>query len=324
MSDQIRVFIGTDVSQMGASQILKLSVEEYSSLPVQVEFMDKLNIPVPKDARQTQRTGFSFARWAIPELCGYKGKAIYVDADMMVFTDIKELWDTPMNGATIAIVDGTDMSYCSKTVRGNKNETSVMVIDCEKADWSLEKLVQGLDNKDYDYGQLMGDLCFIPEDKIVHAVPRKWNAMDYWDNTVGLLHYTNVPTQPWVYAGHPYAYIWVDTVKRYIQDGKITLEYYQQQVDAGHFRPSLLEELTGETYKEGNETYLEQLREIDRVAKYVPHRSLIDYTKKREKAIRAYELNEALRTDFNAFLKLSARHAVNDLKGVARKILRRA
>lgn len=203
MTEEIRIFIGTDESQLGAAEVLKQSIMETTSLPVRVETMERLPIPQPKDVRQSQRTGFSFARWAIPELCGYKGRAIYIDADMMVFTNIEELWRWPMADATIAIVDGRDTSYCADWAKGNKNETSVMVLDCGKAKWSLASLVEGLDGQ-YDYKQMMSDLCFLREEDILRTIPRRWNAMDYWDETVSLLHYTNVPTQPWVTVGNPF------------------------------------------------------------------------------------------------------------------------
>lgn len=156
MTEEIRIFIGTDESQLGAAEVLKQSIMETTSLPVRVETMERLPIPQPKDVRQSQRTGFSFARWAIPELCGYKGRAIYIDADMMVFTNIEELWRWPMADATIAIVDGRDTSYCADWAKGNKNETSVMVLDCGKAKWSLASLVEGLDGQ-YDYKQMMSE-----------------------------------------------------------------------------------------------------------------------------------------------------------------------
>ena len=101
-------------------------------------------------------------------------------------------------------------------------------------------------------------------------------------------------------------------------------QFYQEQVDQGYFRPSLMLELKGETLKDPASEYAQELRTVDRKAGYVPHRTLLAYTKKRDKAIRAYELGLAKEDNMNAYLKLAANYAVNDLKDVARKILRRA
>ncbi len=323
MTDPIRVFIGADLSQMGAAEVLRQSIFEKTTHPVEATTMEKIAIPQPKDIRQSQRTGFSFARWAIPELCNFKGRAIYLDADMLVFTDILELWETPMNGATISIVDGRDSSYCSNKVKCNKNETSVMVLDCAKVKWTLGALVEGLGAR-YQYRDMMTDLCFLEENDINRAVPRRWNAMDYWDSTVSLLHYTNVPTQPWVSNDNPFGYVWVNALKRMIMEGKISESYIQEQVRNGYFRPSLLKELHGESNADTASDYAQSLRELDRKAGYIPHRDLMDFTKKRERAICAYELNLAKKEGVKSYLKLASHYAMSDVKKVARKILRRA
>lgn len=323
MSDVVKVYIGTDPSQLGAAEVLRQSILETSSEPVEVHTMEKVHIPQPKDVRQSQRTGFSFARWAIPELCGHKGRAIYVDADMFVFTDIKELWETPMDGATVAIVDGRDTSYCSDKAKGNKNETSVMVIDCEKADWTLQQLVDGL-SVQYNYYDMMNELCFIPEENIRRNVPRRWNSMDYWDETVSLIHFTNVPTQPWVSTENPFGYVWVNLLKRMIDEGKVQRSFINEQVENGYFRPSLLVELDGRTNMDDDPDYSAQLKALDSAKGYIAHSSLLEYAKKRDKAIRSYELDQARHEDFGKYVKMAANYVVDDLKGIARKVLKRA
>lgn len=323
MTNPIRVFIGTDPSQLGAAEVLRQSIFETTKRPVEVTTMEKVSIPQPKDIRQSQRTGFSFARWAIPELCNFSGRAIYLDADMLVFTDIAELWDMPMNGATISIVDGRDSSYCSNKVKCNKNETSVMVLDCEKVKWTLGALVEGLGVR-YQYKDMMTDLCFLEENDISRAVPRRWNAMDYCDSTVSLLHYTNVPTQPWVSSDNPFGYVWVNALKRMVREGKVSEAYVEEQIGKGYFRPSLLNEMRGETNADIASAYAQSLREIDRKAGYIPHRDLMDFTNKRERAICAYELELARKEGVKSYLKLASRYALSDVKKTARKILRRA
>lgn len=323
MTQPIRIFIGTDPSQLGAAEVLKQSILEKTSSPVEIQTMEKLNIPQPKDVRQSQRTGFSFARWAIPELCNFQGRAIYIDADMMVFTDIRELWDMPMNGATIAIVDGRDTSYCSDKAKGNKNETSVMLLDCSKVKWTLTSLVQGLDGQ-YQYKDMMTDLCFLKEEEINRSIPRRWNSMDYWDETSSLLHYTNVPTQPWVSTDNLCGHVWVKNVKRMISEGKISASFMEEQVKKGYFRPSLLAELRGEICVDPSSPYAQKLKEIDARARFVPHRDLMEFTKKRNYAIRVYHLGQARKSDFKVYVKMAANYAVSDLKGIAKKILRRA
>ena len=39
----------------------------------------------------------------IPKLTNYRGRAIYMDADMLVFKDIQNLWNIPMNSNYILV-----------------------------------------------------------------------------------------------------------------------------------------------------------------------------------------------------------------------------
>ena len=57
--------------------------------------------PEPRARRNRARTPFSFAWFAIPELCGHAGRAIYLDSDMLVFGDINELESMPFSDAHV-------------------------------------------------------------------------------------------------------------------------------------------------------------------------------------------------------------------------------
>lgn len=287
----IRIFIGTDRSQYLAARVLKHSLEKYTSSKIIIENLDTIEIPEPKDIRQSQRTGFSFARWAIPEICLYQGRAIYLDADMLVFTDIQHLWNMEMDNAVISIVDGRNATYCSSGVKLNKNESSVMLLNCGKASWNLKDLVKGLDGQ-YNYKEMMTDLCFLNETEIKRNIPRSWNSMDYWDSSVDLIHYTNVPTQPWVSIDNPYGYIWVNYLKEMIHEGSITIDEIEKEIKLGYIRPSLAVELTGKTVTpESENSYIKQLKSVDANKSYVPHREVMAWNEKRLKAIKEYERN---------------------------------
>ena len=43
------------------------------------------------------------ARFGIPSLTAYQGRAIYLDADMLVFNDIYDLWSMPMGDAKLLL-----------------------------------------------------------------------------------------------------------------------------------------------------------------------------------------------------------------------------
>ena len=93
--DVIKVYVGADRSQQLAVKVLEYSIQRHTTAPVEVIPMIDLPVPVPKDPRNGQRTGFSYSRFCIPKLAGYSGRAVYMDADMQVFKDIQELWKLP-------------------------------------------------------------------------------------------------------------------------------------------------------------------------------------------------------------------------------------
>ena len=82
MDETVRVYVGTDRSQVLAVKVLEHSIKRHTKLDVVVHPMLDLPIKQPLDPRNWQRTGFSFSRFCIPKLSNYSGKAINLDADM--------------------------------------------------------------------------------------------------------------------------------------------------------------------------------------------------------------------------------------------------
>ena len=105
--DPIRVFCGGDRSQQLPFEVFAHSVSRHTRRRVEVRTIDNALAPIPEDPRFQPYTEVSFARFVIPALCQYRGRAIYMDSDMLVLADIGELWDTDMEGAAIAIERGS-------------------------------------------------------------------------------------------------------------------------------------------------------------------------------------------------------------------------
>lgn len=286
MSDTIQVYVGTDRSQALAVEVLAYSIRRHTIRTVAIHSMLDLKIPEPKDVRQGQRTGFSFARWAIPELAGYRGRAIYVDADMLVFRDIHELWSVPMDGAMIAVLE--PRRETGRNVHYKANETSVMVLDCARCDWSLQKLVDGLDGR-YSYDQMMSDLCFLADGAFVRSIPADWNRLEHYTPTTGLLHFTIMPTQPWVSARNPLGHLWIEEVRRMIREGVLGVARIQQEIDLGFFRPSLMMEIEEGPANGTDDPRIAHLEEIDRLAGYGPHRGVHEFDRRRAAAVATYD-----------------------------------
>tara|TARA_R110001592_G_scaffold179398_1_gene421013 strand:- start:2229 stop:3767 length:1539 start_codon:yes stop_codon:yes gene_type:complete len=233
----IRIFVATTEAQMLAVRVLEYSIRKTTALPVEISALHRLNIdiPMPSDAANYPRTPFSFQRFLIPEACGYAGRAIYLDSDMHVFSDIREVWNLPLNGADVLAVGDT-------SGKGRAPQFSVMLIDCATAQWDIRTIVQSLDNGSLDYRSLMVDMKVARH--IEATIPQKWNSLERFEvGKTCLLHYTDMEKQPWVAIHNPLAWLWVRELDNAIRDGHITLEEVKAEISLGHVRPSMLWQL---------------------------------------------------------------------------------
>ena len=248
MNSPVRVFVGADRSQALAVKVLEHSIKRHTSLDVTVTPMIDLPIQQPKDVRNIQRTGFSFSRFCIPRLAGYQGKAIYMDADMLVFKDIASLWTIPFDGAKVIIQ--LEVKHQELTTRKTgapkerRKQCAVMLLDCDRLDWEIDRIVDGLDRNEYDYAGLMYELCLLDHNEIKYGVPFEWNSLEYYDENTCLIHYTDVYTQPWTSCWNRNAEHWFSEVRLMLDNGSLTMDELEQEVRRGYFRPSLLWDIT--------------------------------------------------------------------------------
>lgn len=291
----IRVYVGVDRSQLLAVPVLEYSIKRHTTAKVEVIPMLDLPVPEPKDPRNGQRTGFSFSRFCIPKLSGYKGKAIYMDADMLVFRDIRELWNIPFDGAKIIIqqeVKFTDESTQKVGApKTRKKQCAVMLLDCERLDWDVETIIRGMDEGRYDYDELMSQLIILDEEHVKYGVPFEWNSLEHWDTDTRLIHYTDVYTQPWSACGNKNAWPWFAEVRRMLADGSVTEAAIQKEIDLGYFRPSLLRDIK---YRHLIPSFLHSLWDkknatTDKLSGYIPHKAVYEAKRHRQQVIKAYE-----------------------------------
>lgn len=88
----LRVFIGRDPRQPIAYNVLADSLVRHASRPVAITALSLKTLPI----KRRGLTEFTFSRFLVPYLCGYEGKALFLDADMVVTADIAELFATEM------------------------------------------------------------------------------------------------------------------------------------------------------------------------------------------------------------------------------------
>jgi hypothetical protein len=233
----IRVYVGSQDAQMLAVKVLEFSIRRHTAADVVVFPLHEARIefPTPRDVKNRPRTPFSFQRFYIPVLQGYRGRAIYLDSDMQVFRDLQEVWTLPFEGADLLAAREPGES-------GRRPQFSVMLLNCDELQWDLTEIVAALDRGELTYETLMYDMAVAR--KIRAAIDPSWNSLErYVPGETGLLHYTDMPTQPWVSLENPLGSLWVQDLRDAVAEGFITRSYVEDHVLRGFVRPSLLYQL---------------------------------------------------------------------------------
>lgn len=251
MVEPIRIFVGADDSQMVAAHVLEYSIRKHTDHPVQFFCMRNMPVPPPRHPKNRPGTGFSFNRFLIPKLAGYEGKALYIDADMLVFDDIAGLWNTPLDGKSVLC---STQNEIPKGWEGGANndhgagrywtpgrQMSVMLMDCGKLNWEIDEIIAGLDRDEYSYKQLMAEFCILDEDQIADAIPNEWNCLEWYEEGRSqLVHFTVVPTQPWKNDRSPIAPLWEDAFREAVAAGAVPMHVIRESVERKLVKPSLL------------------------------------------------------------------------------------
>ena len=85
----IRIFIGYDPRQAVSYAVLCNSIIRHATVPVSITPVVIDSLPVPKE--MVGLTPFTFTRYLTPWLADFEGLAIFMDADVVVRGDVKEL-----------------------------------------------------------------------------------------------------------------------------------------------------------------------------------------------------------------------------------------
>jgi hypothetical protein len=118
----VRVFIGFDPREAAAYHTCVQSIIETCSRPEELQFT-----PVTGERRDGSNA-FIYARFLVPYWCDFKGEAVFLDGDMIVRSDIRELSGMVNHG--VAVVKHAYTTKHPIKYLGNKNE------DYPRKNWS--------------------------------------------------------------------------------------------------------------------------------------------------------------------------------------------
>ena len=244
----VRVFIGSGEASLLERKIAIHSLRKHTKRDLDIYVLngthnaiglnDEEPFLAPMSLRIKYRniTEFSLYRFLIPELCDYQGKAIYIDSDTVCLSDIGELFDTPIGGADFLAKQD---AYPGEELWG----LSVMLIDCQRCRFDLERIVDEIDAGLYSMSDFscMGPRFLAKHPYQIGRLDPAWNVFDQFDNQTKLIHYTNLDTQPWKYPNHPYGELWFSYFNEALAAGTVTANDIELSMIRAYVRRDLLD-----------------------------------------------------------------------------------
>jgi hypothetical protein len=178
----LRVFIGYDSRQSVAYNVLQHSLYTRSSRPVSIT-------PLVLDTLPMERSGltpFTYSRFLVPWLCNYSGVGLFLDLDMLVRGDIRELFDLADSKYAVQVVKSSQRFEWASAILFNCAHPANAVLTPEYVDDAEQ--------------------CVTPhyldwlDESLVGALPPQWNHTIGYDKPrvdASLVHYTQgVPAHP--------------------------------------------------------------------------------------------------------------------------------
>ena len=224
----MKVFVGYDPREDIAYQVCKHSILTKQPAAdvrplVQKELRDAGWYTRPAD--KLASTEFTFTRFLVPELANFKGWAVFMDCDMILTTDIKQLFDQADDRYAVMCVqhdytpkEGMKMDGQKQTVYPRKNWSSVVLFNC--AHPSNARLTQDMVNDPELNGAYFHRFSWLKDEEI-GELDHTWNYLvGVYDDieTPNLIHYTE--GGPWFenYRDCEFHQLWKDELREMMND----------------------------------------------------------------------------------------------------------
>jgi len=173
----IPIFIGYDSKVKIAYHVLAESILKNSSTPVTISsiYLGNLKNIYTRKQDPLASTEFSFSRFLVPHLMNYNGWAIFMDSDMVMLSDITELWNLRNEDYAIQVCkhDYTPSSKNkflsnNQTIYAKKNWSSLMLMNCSKCKTLTPEYVNtrsGLELHQFKW----------LDENLIGSIPLEWN-----------------------------------------------------------------------------------------------------------------------------------------------------
>jgi len=134
----LNICIGFDKAETVAYHTLVQSIINTTSVPVSITPVKLSMLPgYTRERDPHQSNEFAFSRFLVPYLMNYHGWAVFMDCDMLVRTDLKELWALRDQTKSVQVIKHDYVPKNDTKYLGNiqypyprKNWSSVMMFNC--------------------------------------------------------------------------------------------------------------------------------------------------------------------------------------------------
>ena len=224
----MKIFVGYDTREDIAYQVCKHSIlSKQPAADIRPLKQQELRDSgwYKRKADKLASTEFTFTRFLIPELTDFKGWALFMDCDMILTTDIKELFDQADDKYAVMCVkhdytpkEGTKMDGQKQTIYPRKNWSSVVLWNCGHP--SNKRVTQDFVNDPEINGAYLHRFSWL-KDEEVGKLDHTWNYLVgvYNDiKTPKLIHYTE--GGPWFenYRNCEFSSLWKQELSDMMND----------------------------------------------------------------------------------------------------------
>lgn len=191
-----KIFIGYDEREAEVMHVCIQSIMEVTTRPVSIVPLTLKSLQgTYKEVHSDGSNAFIYSRFLAPYLCGFQGRALFIDGDMVLKTDIGELFDQFDETKAVQVVKHDYKTRQPIKYMGAKNEdyprknwSSVILWNCAHEENRLltPSFVQG------STGKFLHRFSWL-DDELVGELPISWNWLpDEFGprDDANLLHYT--------------------------------------------------------------------------------------------------------------------------------------
>jgi hypothetical protein len=126
----IRLFIGYDPREAVVYHVCVNSIIRHASEPVAVTPLALKNLGGYVERHRDGSNQFTYSRFLVPQLMGWAGWGLYIDGDMLLRTDIAELWNLRDDSKALLCVHHDYKTRMTEKYLGARNQ------DYPRKNWS--------------------------------------------------------------------------------------------------------------------------------------------------------------------------------------------